>query len=227
MTVAPYLYRYDWGLIPGSLPALAGGLGLTLQIASLSLALSLLLGLLVALCRMSPFKPLSLLAHAYIQVFRAIAIYVYILWVYFGLAAVLNINFDPLQAAVISLTFLNSAYLAEVYRSSISAVDAGQWEAALAVGLSRVVAFSRVILPQAVSVALPMLVNQYVTMIQDSSLVAVIGAGDLMYTTIRLASYYNRPFEFYTVTGLIYLAVVIVVSRLGTLLERRLKVSSQ
>ena len=223
MTLALYLYRYDWRVIPASARFLATGLVLTIEIAGLALACSLVLGLLVALWRLAPLRPLSLLAFLYIQVFRALSLYIYILWVYFGIAALFGINLSPLVAGVVCLTLLNSAYMAEIYRAAIGAVDPGQREAAMSLGMGRVMTFTSVVLPQAWRIAVPSLVNQFVDIIKDSSIVAVIGAGDLMYQTIERVSFYNRPFEFYTTTGLIYLALVVVVARLAAQLERRLR----
>ncbi len=218
------LYSFDWSIIPGSVPTLIKGLGLTIEITVLSLAASLVLGLLVALARLARFQPLNVVAFAYVQVFRALSLYVYILWVYFGLPALLGIDLSPVAAGVVSLTLLNSAYMSEIYRSAILAIDPGQWEAASSLGLSRIRSFGSVVLPQAFRIAVPSLVNQFVDIIKDSSLVAIVGASDLMYSTQRLVSFYNRPFEFYTTIGGIYLAMVILVSQLAARLERRLRV---
>ncbi len=225
MSATSFLYTYNWSVIPASAPQLAQGLVLTLQLAIASLALSLVIGLLVGLARLSTFRPLSAAAFAYVQVFRALSLYVYILWVYFGLAAFLHIDLSPFQAAVISLTLLNSAYMAETYRSAISAVDSGQWEAAQSLGMNPLVVFIGVVLPQAWRVAFPSLVNNFIDIIKDTSIVALIGAGDLMYKTNVLVSFYNRPFEFYTTVGLIYLSIVVIVAQLANLLERRLKIA--
>ena len=218
-----FLYHYDWSVIPKSARLLAGGLQATLEISALALVLSLSLGLVVALGRLAPFRPLSLTAFAYVQVFRALSLYVYILWVYFGIAALTGINFSRFTAGVISLTLLNSAYMAEIYRSAIRAIDPGQWEAAISMGMNRVATFATVVLPQAWRIAVPSLVNQLVDIIKDSSIVAVIGTSDLMFRTIDRVSFYNRPFEFYTTTGLIYLTIVLIVAYFATLLERRLR----
>ncbi|MHB8617968.1 MAG: amino acid ABC transporter permease [Chloroflexota bacterium] len=216
-------YSYDWSVVPRSMPVLAQGLLFTLQISILSLTFSLILGLGVALCRLSPFKPLSFLAFGYIQIFRALSLYVYILLLYFGLAAVIGIKLNPLGASVTSLTLLNAAYMAEIYRAAIGGVDHGQWEAATSLGLSQIGSFFAVVLPQAFRIAVPSLMNQLVDIIKDSSIVAVIAASDLMYNTIQLNGFYNRPFELYFTTGLIYLAVVAIVSQLAVGFERRLK----
>jgi His/Glu/Gln/Arg/opine family amino acid ABC transporter permease subunit len=200
--------------------ALANGLILTLQIAALSFVFAAGLGLLVALCRLAPVAPVRSLAFGYVQLFRAVSLYIYILWIYFGLPLAFGLRLTPLQAGVLALTLLDSAYMAEIYRSAIRAVDRGQWEAAASLGMPPRVSFFSIVLPQALRIATPSLVNQLVDVIKDSSIVAVIGASDLMYTTIRLVSTTNRPFELYTAVGVIYLAIVLIVSHLATRLER-------
>ena len=224
MTRALFLdYVYDWSVIPKSIRQLEQGLAFTLEIAALSLGFSLAAGLVVALLRISPFRPLRAIAYAYTQIFRALSLYVYILWVYFGLAAFLGIDLSPFQAGVVCLTLLNSAYMSEIYRSAINSIESGQWEAARSLGMNPLTAFVGVILPQAWRVALPSLVNQFVDIIKDTSVVALIGAGDLMYRTNVLVAFYNRPFEFYTTVGLTYVVVVFIVAQLANALERRLK----
>jgi len=207
--------------------ALANGLVLTLQIAALSFVFAVLVGLLVALCRLAPFAPVRALAFGYVQLFRAISLYIYMLWIFFGIPLAFGLRLTPLQAGVISLTLLDSAYMAEIYRSAIRAVDRGQWEAADSLGMSRPTSFFSIVLPQALRIATPSLVNQLVDIIKDSSIVAVIGASDLMYTTIRLVSSTNRPFELYTTVGLIYLALVVLVSQVARRIERRLSLHVQ
>jgi len=216
-------YIFDWSVIPKSWGQLQLGLTLTIQIAVVSLALSLVLGLIVALCRLSPFGPLSALAYVYVQIFRALSLYVYILWIYFGLPAFLGVRLSPFQAAVVSLTLLNSAYMSEIYRAAIKSIDMGQWEASRSLGMNPVWAFFAIILPQAWRVAVPALVNQFTDIIKDTSIVALIGAGDIMYRTTVLVAFYNRPFEFYTTIALIYFALVVVVAQTANLLERRLR----
>src|SRR6185295_165422 len=138
--------------------------------------LSLVIGLIIAMCRLSPFAPLSALAYAYVQVFRALSLYVYILWVYFGLPAFVGVRLSPFQAAVLSLTLLNSAYMAEIYRAAIRSIDLGQWEASRSLGMNPIWAFFAIILPQAWRIAVPSLVNQFTDIIKDTSIVALIGA---------------------------------------------------
>jgi His/Glu/Gln/Arg/opine family amino acid ABC transporter permease subunit len=215
-------YTFQWHVVPESAGALAHGLKLTLQLAAISFVLSLALGLVVALCRLAPSWPLRAIAYVYTQIFRALSLYVYVLFIYFGIAAVFGINLGSFAAGVVALTLLNSAYMAEIYRAAIQSVDHGQREAALALGLGHTRTFSSVVFPQAGRVAVPGLVNQLVDIVKDSSIVAVIGVLDLMGTTIQLVSTERAPFELYTATAVAYIALILLISGAAALLERRL-----
>ena len=216
-------YTFQWDVIRPAVGELWHGLKITLELSALSLVCSLGLGLVVALCRMSPVRPLRAPAYVYIQVFRALSLYIYVLWIYFGIAGAVGINFSPLTAGVIALTVLNSAYMAEIYRSALDAVDPGQREAATSLGFGRIRGFSTVVFPQAVRIAVPSLVNQFVDIVKDSSIIAIIGTADLFGVTNRLVSYYRAPFELYTLVAFFYLTIVLMISALATLLERRLR----
>jgi His/Glu/Gln/Arg/opine family amino acid ABC transporter permease subunit len=215
-------YSFDWSVIPKSISFFERGLSVTIRIALLSVVFSLALGLLVALVRMVP-GPIGVIGFIYVQVFRALSLYVYILFIYFGIAAAFHLDFDPITAGVISLTLLNSAYMAEIYRAAIQAIDPGQREAARSLGLGSVGTFVNVVFPQAWRIAIPSLVNQFVDIIKDSSVVALIGAPDLMYQTVERVSFYQRPFEFYTTVAGIYLVMVVIVAQLASRLEKRLQ----
>jgi His/Glu/Gln/Arg/opine family amino acid ABC transporter permease subunit len=217
-----YLYIYDWSVLIPSLPLLMKGLVFTIQISFTATALALLLGLPVALLRMAPIKPVSWFAFGYIQLFRSLSLYIYILWIFFGVSIVTGIHINAFQSAVIALTLLNSAYMAEVYRASIQAIDIGQWEAATSLGMSRTKTMVNIIIPQAVRIAIPTLMNNFTDMVKDSSIVAYIGANDLMYNTQQMVTYYSRSFEFYTFTAIIYFVVVFILARMALVLEKRL-----
>ena len=218
-------YQADWSAVWDKVPLLLHGLVFTVQISLTAYALSLVVGLVVGLARRSRWRPLRSIAFVYTQFFRSISIYIYILWIYFGLPVVLGINLSPFVASVVALVLLNSAYMSEIYRSAIAAIDVGQREAAVSLGMGRVTTFFDIVFPQALRIAVPQLINQFTMIIKDSSVVAVIGAGDLMYQTIAAANLELRSFEFYTTAALIYLAMVVAVSWIGNSVERRLKVS--
>jgi His/Glu/Gln/Arg/opine family amino acid ABC transporter permease subunit len=210
----------------GSFDVLLRGFRIALLVAVASTAIAIVVGLVVALLRLSPIAPLRWLAFAYTQLFRGIALYVLIIWVYFGLAVAAGVNFNPIPAGIATLALLNSAYLSETFRAGILAVDRGQREAAVAIGLTPVQVFRDVVAPQALRIITPATGNQFVDAIKDSSILSVIGVPELMRETQRLAQFYFRPFEFYTVAGGMYLVAVFVVSYGVRLLERRLSRST-
>jgi His/Glu/Gln/Arg/opine family amino acid ABC transporter permease subunit len=216
-------YAFQWDVIRPAIGELWHGLRITLELSGLSLVFSLALGLVVALCRMSPIRPLRAAAYVYIQVFRALSLYIYVLWIYFGIAGAIGVNFSPVTAGVIALTVLNSAYMAEIYRSALGAVDPGQREAATSLGFGRIRGFVTVVFPQGIRVAVPSLVNQFVDIVKDSSIIAIIGTADLFGVTNRLVSYYRAPFELYTLVAFFYLTIVLAISALAAMLERRLQ----
>jgi His/Glu/Gln/Arg/opine family amino acid ABC transporter permease subunit len=201
-------------------PLLHGTL-ITLEVAILALGVALVLGLPLALMRSSKLKILSLPAFLYIQFFRGTSLYVLILWVFFGLSIAFNINLQPFQSAVLCLGLLNSAYMAEVYRTGLGTVGFGQREAARSLGIAEVPIFRLVVLPQALRVIIPSAVNLFVDMLKDAAIVGVVGVWDLMKQADRLTKFHFRPFEFYTASAVIYFVVVFAFSRLVAVLERR------
>jgi His/Glu/Gln/Arg/opine family amino acid ABC transporter permease subunit len=221
--VIPVAYAFQWNVIRPAMGELWHGLWVTIELAVLSLVLSLALGLVIALLRLSPVAPLRWFAYVYVAVFRAISLYIYVLWIYFGIATAAGINLSPLESGVIALTVMNSAYMAEIYRSALRAVDRGQHEAVASLGFSRTRGFVTVIMPQAWRIAVPSLVNQLVDIVKDSSIVSIIGTSDLFGITNRLVSTDRAPFELYTLVAIYYLVLVLALTAASTLLERRLQ----
>ncbi len=215
-------YTYDWSVVVQSIPFFVRGLLVTIQITVYSIVFALVLGLIVALVRMGP-PPFSTIGFVYVQFFRSLSLYVYILFIYFGLGAAFHVQLDPIKAGILSLTLLNSAYMAEIYRAAIQAIDPGQREAARSLGLGTIATFLNVTLPQAVRIAIPSLVNQFTDIIKDTSVVALIGAGDLMYEATERNSFYQRGFEIFTAVAAIYFVMVVIVAQLAWRLERRLR----
>ena len=216
-------YHPDLSVVTARLPIIMMGLKLTLYVAAMAMAVALVLGLLVAFARISPVRPLSWLANLYVQFFRGIPQFVFLLWLYYGLSILLGINFTPITAGVIALSVQHGAYLSEIYRAGIQAIHKGQMEAGLSVGLSRPRIYQRMILPQAFRIVFPPVVNTWIGMLKDTALVSVIGVQELMRTTELQSNYYFRPFEFYTTAALLYVALTFIFSRLASLIEARLR----
>ncbi len=212
----------NWQVVLDNWRLLAKGVEYTLYIAGVAMALSLALGLGVALLRMSSVKPLAWLAAAYINVFRSIPLFVFIIYVYYGVSIAVGINFSPIHAGIIALTLQYAAWMAEIFRSGIQAIPPGQREAAFSLAMSRPRAFFSIVLPQAIRVIIPPSGNMFIGMVKDSSLVSFIGVFELVRTTQLLVSQTFLPFEFYTTAVGLYLVITLALSFLVRRLERRL-----
>jgi len=200
------------------------GTGIAVGVAVVSMIVAVVLGLVVVIFRLAKFWWLRWPAYAYIQFFRGTALYVFILWLFFGLTIVTGLQLGPFVAAISALAILYSAYMAEVYRSGLKAVAKGQYEAGRAIGLSTFQIYRDVIIPQAIPVIIPSAMNLFIDLLKDSSLVGVIGVADLMRVTQRLSNFHFRPFEFYTTAAVIYAIIVLFLSRVVAVrLERRFR----
>lgn len=215
-------YVFDWSVVQKNLGALGHGLILTLEIALVGMGIGLVLGLIVAMFRLSPSRLYSWPANGFTQIMRGIPLLVLMYWVYYGLAAELHINFTPFIAGALALGLTGSAYMAEVYRGGLAAIDPGQREAALAMGLHRGQAFRTVILPQAVRIIIPPTVNVFVGLLKGATIVSVIGVADMLYVAQKVSLRTFTPFELYTVAGVVLIAVTIAVAGFAWLLERQL-----
>lgn len=149
-------------------------------------------------------------------------LYVFLLWVYFGLSIALGITFQPLEAGILSLGLITAAYMAEIYRAGILAVDRGQFEAARALGLSTPQTYRDVVMPQAFRLILPAAGNQFVGVLKGAAIVSVVGVADIMYFAREASLKYFKPFEFYTAAGLLLIATTIVFAGIVSILERRI-----
>jgi His/Glu/Gln/Arg/opine family amino acid ABC transporter permease subunit len=216
-------YRPDLSVVTNHWPIILAGVQMTLYVAVMAMAVALVVGLVVAFIRISPLRPLAWLADVYVQFFRGIPQFVFLLWLYYGIAILFGINFRPITAGVIALSVQYGAYLSEIYRAGIQAIHKGQMESGLSVGLSKLRIYQRIVLPQAFRIVLPPTVNMWISMLKDTSLVSVIGVQELMRTTELQSNYYFRPFEFYTTAALLYVAMTFIFSRLAGIVEARLK----
>jgi His/Glu/Gln/Arg/opine family amino acid ABC transporter permease subunit len=221
MSWNPTGYQFAWQVVTEYKFWLWEGVLLSLKVASVAMLFAMALGLVIALCRMSPIWPLRTFASLYISVFRAIPLLVFILWMYYGVTLVTGLNLDAFWAGVLCLTLQYAAWLAEIYRAGLQAIDKGQREAALSTGLSRTRAFSKVIWPQAWRIIIPPLANNFVGILKDSSLVGIIGVNELMRQSQIAVSLSFRPFELYTAAMVIYIVLTLVIARFSSVLEQR------
>ena len=202
---------------------IAKGLWITIYISVISMIFALIIGLFISILRLSKIYILVLISRTYIEFFRGIPLFVFIIWLYYGLAMVSGINFDPITAGIICLSMQHGGYLAEIYRAGIQAVAKGQWEASFSLGFSIINTFIRIIFPQAVKIIIPPTANMFIGMLKDSALVSIIGVNELMRQSQIATSLTFRPFEFYTVTALIYIILTLGLSQMARFLELRMK----
>lgn len=203
------------------LRALAAGLWLTVRLTAIALLLGMPLGLAIALARLSRFAPGAWLSGAYIEVLRGTPLLVQIIFIYYALPKLVGVNLSPPAAAVLALTLNSAAYIAEIFRSGIQSIDAGQMEAARSLGMTYGLAMRCVVLPQAFRRVLPPLTNESIALLKDSSLVSVIGMAELTRTGQELASQLAQPLLVWPAVAFFYLAVTFPLTRLAAALERR------
>ena len=187
------------------------GVWLTIRIALVAFALATVLGLAVALLRMSKSRIVGPIIAAYVNVFRAIPLLVFVLFVYYGVAIHFNFSISAIQAGVLALTLQYSAWLGEIFRGGIQAVADGQRQAAMSVGMGRPQTFVRVVMPQATRIVIPPTGNMFIGMIKDSSLVYIIGVPELLRVSNLLANRTFRYFEVYLGTVIMYLILTTAV----------------
>jgi polar amino acid transport system permease protein len=206
-----------------NLKFLLSGLTTTIYISVVSIIISMLLGLIVAIPSLAKNKFLTYINIGYVEIVRAVPLLVLILWIYYGLPIMTGISFSPFVSGIIALAISESAFQAEIFRAGINSIKKAQWEAGSSLGLSFFKRLRLVILPQAIKNILPAIGNQFVYVLKMSSLVSIIGIGDLTRKANELVVTTYRPLEIYTFLILEYLVLILIVSFFVRKLERNLK----
>ena len=200
-----------------------------MQLSAVSIALAFLLGLVIAMMRMSHVWPVRWFAHAYLEFFRNTPLLVQMFFWYFGSYKVLpqavndwlaTTNFE-FAAAVIALTIYTSAFIAEDIRSGIRSIPKEQMEAARSSGFSYFRSMQYIILPQAIRITVPPLVNQFLNLVKNSSLAMTIGVAELTYQARQVESYTFKGYEAFTAATLVYLAMSLAIMGLVNLYNKK------
>ena len=223
-------YHFDWAIITSGqyFEWILSGAKVTLQLSVVSVALSFILGLLIAVMRMSNVKPILWFSHAYLEFFRNTPLLVQIFFWYFGSYKILpmvvndwlnSMNFE-FAAAVIALTIYTSAFIAEDIRSGVRSIPKEQMEAARSSGFSYLKSMYYIILPQAVRLTIPPLINQFLNLMKNSSLAMTIGVAELTYQARQVESYTFKGFEAFTAATLVYLGLSLIITWLVTLYSK-------
>ena len=208
------------------------GMLTTVEVTILSLAIALVIGLLSCLMGMSKIKPLTWISKFYIWIIRGTPFIVQLFIIYFSIPQLMRIPFPgfkitPFIAATITLALNAGAYISEIFRGGINAIDKGQMEAARSLGLSKSRAMIKVILPQAFRISVPSLCNQFIITLKDSSLASTIALEEIVFQGKLYADSTYQMFATYIMIGLAYLVIITVLSAGIKVIERRLDVGNK
>mgnify|MGYP003550143416 FL=1 len=213
----------DCGLVVDYLPFMIEAAWVTLKISILSTAFGLVLGLVVALLKISTIKVLVHFANLYLWIIRGTPILVQLFLIYYGLPQV-GIELTPMTAAVVALGINAAAYIAEIYRGGIMSISQGQMEAAESLGMGYFLRMRKIVLPQALRVSLPSLGNQAIMMLKDSSLASLVTVSELLMVSQRYAASNYAFIEFYIVAAAFYLFMTTIFTFILTRVEKRISI---
>ena len=224
-------YHFDWSIVTSGkyFEWLVSGLKVTLEISAVGIVFAFLIGLIIAVMKMSHFRPIRWIASAYLEFFRNTPLLIQIFFWYFGSYKILptavndwlnNTNFE-FAAAVIALTIYTSAFIAEDIRSGILSIPKEQMEAARSAGFSYLRSMQYIILPQAIRITVPPLVNQFLNLAKNSSLAMTIGVMEITYQARQVESYTFKGFEAFTAATVVYLTLSVLITALMDLYNKR------
>ena len=211
----------DFELIQRALPILLMGAGVTIEITAFSVAIGFFIGLFVGIARISQFKRLRIMAAVYADCIRGTPLLVQIFLIYFALPMAIGQRVEPFIAAVAACGINSGAYVSEIFRAGIQAIDVGQMEAGRSLGLTWWQTMRFIILPQAFKNILPPLGNEFIAMLKDSSLVSVIGFEELTRRGQLIIAQTYGSFEIWMTVAVLYLIMTMAISRIVAFLEKR------
>jgi len=207
--------RYEWDFSPvfRDVPRLLEGLINTLKLSGASLVGGLIIGLVLALLRLSGRRLLAWPAVAFIEFFRNTPPLVHFFWIFYALPIVSGLTLQPLAAAAIALSVQSGAFFAEIYRAGIVSVERGQWEAGKAIGMSAPTLMRRIILPIALRRTITPLTKRSFELVKTTALAATLAYGELLYQAMVITSKSFRPLELYTTIAVIFFALLFTASQ--------------
>lgn len=214
--------NFNVDLMINSLPLLIVGAGITIQITAISVGLGLVIGMFVGIARICHVKVLRALATVYIDFLRGTPLLVQIFLIYFALPMVVGQRVDPFIAAITACGINSGAYIAEIFRAGIQAIDEGQMEAGRSLGMTWVQTMRYIIVPQAFKNIVPPLGNEFIALLKDSSLVSVIGFEELTRRGQLIIARTYGSLEIWITVALIYLVMTLTISRFVSYMEKRL-----
>ena len=215
---------FQWNVIWDNLPRLLDGALMTVWLSVVTMVIAIPGGLLLAFMRLSQYRPLSIIAAAFVEFFRATPLILQIYWVYYVLPAYFNIQLSQISTAILGLSCNISAFNSETFRAGIVSIRKGQWNAGRAIGMSDSQIMRHIVLPQAVLRILPALATTWVSLFKDTSLVSIISVAELSYVSLKIRSETYRILEVLTAMAAIYWLMGYPQAKIVDWLHRRYKV---
>lgn len=216
---------FDWNIVWSSLPRLLDGAWMTIWLSVVTMLLAIPGGLALALLRLSGIRPLAMAATAFVEFFRATPLILQIYWVYYVLPAYFDIQLSQIATAIVGLVCNISAFNSETFRSGIVSIRQGQWNAGLALGMSRFSVFCRIVAPQALMRVLPALASTWVSLFKDTSLVSIIAVSELSYVALQIRAETYRILEVLTAMAALYWLMGYPQAKLVDWIHHRFKVA--
>lgn len=216
-------YAWDFSSVLRYKHVLIEGLLGTLTLAALAVATAMVVGIIVALCRISSTRLLAWPAAAIIAFFRNIPYIVQLFWFFYAVPVIFGVQASPFLAAYVSLSLYGGAYFAEIYRAGIRSLDRGQWEGAKAIGLPMGGVMRHVILPQALRRTVPALTTQTIEMVKLTTVASSVAYFDVLYAGKLIADQDFRPIEAYTSVAILLIGALLILSWAASRLETRLR----
>jgi len=219
-------FQFKYSVIWESIPVLLVGVKLTIWITFFGLLIGFFLGTLAGLGKTVRSQILNKISAVYIETIRGTPLMVQVMFIYFGLPMAAGTRVPPLVAGVTAIALNSGAYIAEIVRGAIQSIDRGQSEAGRSIGLTRFQTVLYVIWPQAFKRMIPPLGNQFIISLKDTSLLVVIGVGELTRTGQEIIAVNFRAFEVWTTVALMYLVLTLTLSKLLAVTEKRLEIQT-
>jgi len=216
---------FDWSVIWQHRDALLAGTATTILLTIATMAIAVPCGMVVAILRLYAWAPVRALATAYVELFRNLPLILVVFWAFYVLPILTGLGLSPLATGLTALALNVTAYNAETFRAGINSIRRGQVEAAMALGMSRTQALSRIIVPQALRRILPVLASTWVSLFKDTSLVSVIAVSELAYVSMQIRSQTFRVLEMLTAMAAIYWLLGYPQAKLIDWIQRRFAVT--
>jgi His/Glu/Gln/Arg/opine family amino acid ABC transporter permease subunit len=214
---------FDLSIFLDSLPALAEGAVLTLQLTLVSVTIGLVVGISMGLARVSKTRALNYASGLYVTVFRGVPLLVTLMFLYYGLPSA-GLQLSAYTVSIIALSLTNGAYVTEIVRAGIQSIETGQMRAARSLGMSYSLAMRRIVLPQAIRRVLPPITNESITLLKNTALVSTISLADLLRAGVEIMTWKANTFSPFAGVALLYLCMTLPMQAFNSHLERRYRI---